>query len=99
MGAKEALVLSLRLEDMYEDVLELRAVQQLQGDEIYQLVKLFAEENIDSYESFKKNKSDIFASLDLSEEECSRKIKLLTLTSLACEKKSLLCGYSTSASH
>jgi len=87
--ARDALVLSLRLEDMYEDVLELRAVEQLKEDKIYQLVKLFAEENIDSYETFKKDNSDIFTSLDLSEEECSRKIKLLTLTSLACEKKNI----------
>merc|ERR1712063_90547 len=87
--AKDALVLSLRLEDMYEDILELRAVEQLKDDKTYQLVKLFAEENIDSYETFKKSNSDIFATVGLSEEECTHKIKLLTLTSLACEKKNL----------
>ena len=52
-------------------------------------MKLFAEENIDSYETFKKSNSDIFATVGLSEEECTHKIKLLTLTSLACEKKNL----------
>jgi translation initiation factor 3 subunit M len=65
----------------------------LQNDEkfskLYELVVLFAEEKLDSFDSFNEKYPDYLESLGLLREDCLKKIRLLSLATLASENSEI----------
>jgi translation initiation factor 3 subunit M len=52
---------------------------------LYQLLQIFAQEKLESFQAFKTIHPDFLQSADLAEESCLRKIRLLSLASLGAE--------------
>mmetsp|Transcript_74348 Transcript_74348/g.112002 ORF Transcript_74348/g.112002 Transcript_74348/m.112002 type:complete len:363 (+) Transcript_74348:29-1117(+) len=90
-AAIDAAVLAIQLEDVKrcDDLIELRAVKQLQGQKIYDLLYLFSQKNLDSFEAFNKENAGFLSDNGLCAEQCAKKMRILSLTSLASEKKIL----------
>merc|ERR1712137_1141722 len=93
--AVDASVLALKLENVNrcDDLLELRAVKQLQSDsthqKLYELLQLFCEQKLDAFEAFNKGNSEFFGTAGLSVEDCRKKMRLFSLTTLAAESNTL----------
>jgi len=92
--AKDTAILAIKLEDIYQcdDLLDLRTMKQLQTNEhnkTYQLLQLFVGGKLDSFDSFNKENPEFLQSLGLCSEDCSKKIRLLSLVTLASENNHL----------
>jgi len=76
-----------------DDLLEMPVIQQLEHDplhvKLYQLLRLFVSEKLEDFTSFHQKNPDYLESLGISHEECLKKIRLLSLASLAVEHQQL----------
>jgi len=99
--AKRAAIIAIRLNDIHQchDLLELKAVKNLAKDAefapVYELLSLFAQENLQAYKAFEAKHPNYIQKLGLSQESCICKMRLLTLASLAAHNHTL--SYSTVA--
>merc|ERR1711976_295655 len=93
--AVEATVLAIKLEAVlrFDDLLELSAVKLMQNHEnhskLFELLTLFAGEKLASFDSFNEKYPDYLESLGLLKEDCLKKIRLLSLATLASEHSEL----------
>jgi len=81
-----------------EDLLNSPSVAALQTDadtnrqKLYQLLSLFVREQLGAYTSFAQQNPDFFKAVGLSHEETLRKMRLLSLTTLASQHQELSYG-------
>jgi len=68
----------------YDNLLDLLPIKQLEtkNPKLFQLLKIFVSETLDSFRAFTEQNRDFLKSLGISEEECLRKMRLLSLASL-----------------
>lgn len=69
----------------FDSLLDFPLVKQLEGSphgKIFQLLKIFVGENLDSFRTFHAENADYLKSQGLKEEECTLKMRLLSLASL-----------------
>ncbi|CAG8719918.1 15539_t:CDS:2, partial [Acaulospora morrowiae] len=69
----------------FEDLLKLDTIQAQKGEELFELLKVFLSGNLKEYKVFVEGKPGVIEKLGLSNEDNIRKIRLLTLASLASE--------------
>eukprot|EP00002_Diphylleia_rotans_P033108 TRINITY_DN7008_c0_g1_i1.p1 TRINITY_DN7008_c0_g1~~TRINITY_DN7008_c0_g1_i1.p1 ORF type:complete len:389 (+),score=103.78 TRINITY_DN7008_c0_g1_i1:102-1268(+) len=69
-----------------ENLLDLKAVQQLQKEKIYELFSIFVNESIDVYNKFASTNADWIASQGLNTQAMEDKMRLLSLATLSSEK-------------
>ena len=71
----------------------LTCIIQLQSDsthqKLYELLQLFCEQKLDAFEAFNKGNSEFFGTAGLSVENCRKKMRLFSLTTLAAESNIL----------
>jgi len=67
---------------LYDEVLSLKAVMALKGEDIYQLLTIFVDGNLQDYVKFHQDHQDAISSWGLSHESNLRKMQLLTLIDL-----------------
>eukprot|EP01118_Nematostelium_gracile_P016042 TRINITY_DN6560_c0_g1_i2.p1 TRINITY_DN6560_c0_g1~~TRINITY_DN6560_c0_g1_i2.p1 ORF type:complete len:399 (+),score=131.38 TRINITY_DN6560_c0_g1_i2:236-1432(+) len=93
--AAEAALDAIRLPDLYQfdSLLSLKSVQQLENDSthsgLYKLLKIFVNDNIHAYNALLASHSGIIKQLGLNEEETSKKIRILSLTSIGAANHEL----------
>uniref|UniRef100_A0A7S2JLI2 Eukaryotic translation initiation factor 3 subunit M n=1 Tax=Cyanoptyche gloeocystis TaxID=77922 RepID=A0A7S2JLI2_9EUKA len=93
--AARAAVEAVRLPNLYQmgDLFDLKVVRQLADDPTYsreyELLKIFTMETLAEFNAFWEKHSAHFASLEVSHEHSLRKIRVLTLTSLAASHEQL----------
>merc|ERR1711913_180642 len=91
----EAAVLAIKLDNIHQcdDLLELKAIEQLKNDDkhskIYQLLELFTGQKFDSFDEFTTKNPEFLESVNLSSTDCSKKIKLLSIATIAEENREL----------
>jgi len=96
---EEAIVAALdaiRLPELYQfdTLLELFAIKQLdntktaRGTKIFQLLKIFVGENLDSFNKFIAENPDFLKSVGLDHDECVNKMRLLSLATLGAAASS-----------
>jgi translation initiation factor 3 subunit M len=80
-----AIVEAIKHEDIFnfEGLLRLKAVEHLKGEKIYDLLQIFLREDLNKYHKFAKDNASVLKNLGLSNEECVRKMRLLSIVSLA----------------
>ena len=85
--AEHAIVLAIAdgRQLVFDDLLALPAVKALQTRKIYQLFDIFVRERLSAFEKFYKENKSFVDELGLKYDECVRKMRLLTLASLAEE--------------
>lgn len=69
----------------FEDLFNLKAVQALAMDKIFAFLKIFLSENLQEYRKFVKSNPKFAQEQGLSEESNVRKIRLLSMASLAAQ--------------
>ncbi|RKO85216.1 hypothetical protein BDK51DRAFT_22618 [Blyttiomyces helicus] len=67
----------------FEDLFRIQAVQALKGTKLFDLLKIFLEESLDAYRAFVKKNAGFVEKEGLSEEDNTRKMRLLSVASLA----------------
>jgi len=93
--AAQAIVDALRVPGSYQfdSLAELSAVRQLEKNKQFskhwQLLSIFVQEGIEAYTSFQAANADLIKSAGLDNEELTRKIRLLSLATLAGTKTEL----------
>ncbi|RIA89008.1 hypothetical protein C1645_773446 [Glomus cerebriforme] len=99
-SATRAVIEAIQLPEIlsFEDLLELHAIQCLKNEEkLFDLLKVFLNGNLKEYKAYvDKNPGDV-EKFGLSIEDNTRKIRLLTLASLASENVSREISYETIA--
>eukprot|EP01103_Thecamoeba_quadrilineata_P005987 TRINITY_DN15728_c0_g1_i1.p1 TRINITY_DN15728_c0_g1~~TRINITY_DN15728_c0_g1_i1.p1 ORF type:complete len:398 (+),score=70.68 TRINITY_DN15728_c0_g1_i1:40-1233(+) len=79
--------------NQFDELLEIPAIKQLETDSVhaklYELLKLFASEKLESFTNFHKNNPDYLESVGISHDESLKKIRLLSLATLAVEHQEL----------
>eukprot|EP00731_Ephydatia_muelleri_P006505 Em0003g753a len=70
---------------VFDDLLTLPVVKAVQSKKIYQLFDIFVRERLSAFEKFYKENKSFVDDLGLKYDECVRKMRLLTLASLAEE--------------
>eukprot|EP01136_Pigoraptor_vietnamica_P035923 Opistho-1_new@101778 len=78
-----------------ESLLNLPAVQQLEGELVHKLLKIFVFDGIEAYDKLYAENADAIAKLGLSHSDCTDKMRLLTLASISSDVTEL--KYSTVA--
>jgi len=84
-----AAIQAIRLPEIHEceNLLSLAAIKQLKNDstysKLYELLHLFTAERLDAYLAFKQKFPEYVDSIGLSNADCEKKIRLLTLATLA----------------
>jgi len=87
--AVSASVLAMKLDEIHQvdDLLELKAVQHLasvpEHKTTFELLKIFCEGNLNSFEEFVKTNSSTLGDLGLSFEDFKKKMRLLSLSALS----------------
>lgn len=70
----------------YDTLLDIPVIKQLENSKnhskVYSLLKIFVAENIEAYKTFSSQNADFMKSLELREEECIFKMRLLSLATL-----------------
>lgn len=70
----------------YDTLLDIPVIKQLETSKnhskVYSLLKIFVSENIEAFKTFVSQNADFMKSLDLKEEECIFKMRLLSLATL-----------------
>jgi len=73
-----------------DHLLELPVIKQLESDaqysKLYQLLRIFAVENVDAFNAFISQNPGFLESTGLPVDECNRKIRLLSLATLASQQ-------------
>jgi len=93
--AVKAAVSAVKLPEIHqcEELLEIPAVRQLENDEkyskLFELLTLFAIDKLESFNTFHDANPDYLQSFGISHEECLKKIRLLSLATLASEHQEL----------
>jgi len=95
--AVKAATLAIKLPEIHQcdDLLEMAAVKQLQSDpleahsKLYELLRLFSCDKLEAFASFHESNPDYLASVGISHEDCLKKIRLLSLATLAVEHQEL----------
>ncbi|KAM9957675.1 hypothetical protein ACTFIW_012642 [Dictyostelium discoideum] len=85
---------SISLQELYQSdyLLDLPAVQYLEGSTVsansltYELMKIFATEQLDSYLQFQQKNPNFLSTIGLSNDDCLQKIRLLSLATLTSEQ-------------
>lgn len=76
-----------------DDLLDIPAVKQLENEpthsKLFELLKLFAIDKLDSFTAFHEKNPEYLQSLGISHDDCVRKIRLLSLASLAVEQSEI----------
>lgn len=82
--AREAIKEAISNEDIFnfEELLRLRAIQNINSEKCFDFAKVFLSGDVNSYREFVKNNSNIFNELSLNEEDCIKKIRMLTLVTV-----------------
>lgn len=80
----------------FSSILNLGAVQQLKSEKIYEALSVVVAGNLANYKTFQQANSVELSSLGMSEEDLSRKVRLLTLSALCASSNEI--SYSTIAS-
>jgi len=76
----------------YDRLYSMPVIKRLESSKhkpLYQLLKIFVEENLESYQNFATQNSALLNSLGLNHDENLKKMRLLTLASLAVENHEL----------
>ncbi|CAG8478162.1 10794_t:CDS:2 [Diversispora eburnea] len=96
---RRAVVEAIQLPEIlnFESLLELSAIQSLKGDEHFELLKVFLSGNLKEYKTFVETNPGVIEKLGLQNEDNIRKIRLLTLASLASEHVAHEITYQTIA--
>ncbi|RHZ89166.1 hypothetical protein Glove_18g105 [Diversispora epigaea] len=96
---RRAVVEAIQLPEIlnFESLLELSAIQSLKGDEYFELLKVFLSGNLKEYKTFVETNPEVIKKLELQNEDNIRKIRLLTLASLASEHVAHEITYQTIA--
>jgi len=80
-----------------DELLEIAAIKQLESnpthEKLFELLKLFAIDKLDSFTAFHEKNPEYLKSLGISHEDCLKKIRLLSFASLAVEHNEI--PYST----
>jgi len=90
-AAVDACLEAITLEELFQcdHLFGLKAVQNLenhpQHSSLYRLLQIFAKEKLESFTEFQSQHPGVLQSLGLQEESCTRKLRLLSLASLAAE--------------
>ncbi|CAG8496440.1 5615_t:CDS:2 [Ambispora gerdemannii] len=98
-AATRAVVQAIKLPEIlrFEDLLELKAIQTLTEEKIFELLRVFLNGTLKEYREFIGKNPEIIEKYELSDEGNIQKIRLLTLASLASEHVSRQVSYSTIA--
>ncbi|KAG9292687.1 hypothetical protein G9A89_008274 [Geosiphon pyriformis] len=98
-AARRAIVQSIKFRETFrfEDLLELEAVEALKEEKIFELLQVFLGGNLKEYKAFIEKNLGFVEKLGLSNDDNIRKIRLLTLASLASEHVSREISYNTIA--
>ncbi|CAG8598906.1 18557_t:CDS:2 [Dentiscutata erythropus] len=98
-AASRAVVEAIQLPEIlsFEDLLELDAIKALKNEQVFELLKVFLNGNLKEYKQFVDTNPGVVEKLGLSNEDNTRKIRLLTLASLASEHVSHEITYQTIA--
>ncbi|KAF9582051.1 hypothetical protein BGW38_000721 [Lunasporangiospora selenospora] len=93
--ATRAIAESLALSEVlnFENLLKIDAIQQLKSEKIYELLSVFMSGNLQDYRTLVAKHSGLIKESGLEEEECVRKIRLLSLASLGSENLSRELSY------
>lgn len=83
-NAREAIKDAINNESIFnfEELLKLRAIQNLNSEPCFELAKVFLAGDIKEYQNFISSHNNILNELSLNDEECSKKIRMLTLVSV-----------------
>jgi len=86
--AREAIKDAINNENIFnfEELLRLRAIQNLSSEPCFELAKVFLAGDINEYQNFISNHNNILNELSLNDEECRKKIRMLTLVSVVGEE-------------
>ncbi|CAG8758549.1 666_t:CDS:2, partial [Racocetra fulgida] len=98
-AASRAIIEAIQLPEIlsFEDLLELDAIQTLKNDEVFELLKVFLNGNLKEYKSYVDTNPGVVEKLGKQIEYNTRKIRLLTLASLASEHVAREITYQTIA--
>ncbi|RIB22426.1 hypothetical protein C2G38_2173976 [Gigaspora rosea] len=98
-AASRAVIEAIQLPEIlsFEDLLELDTIQALKNEEVFELLKVFLSGNLKEYKQFVDTNPGAVEKLGLSNEDNTRKIRLLTLASLASEHVASEITYQTIA--
>jgi translation initiation factor 3 subunit M len=94
-AAAEASLEAIALDDLYQcdHLLSLPAVRLLethpQHAPLFQLLRIFAQEKLDAFQAFVRNNPSFLQNVGLREENCVRKMRLLSLASLGTESEEI----------
>ncbi|KAJ3082698.1 hypothetical protein HK102_001503 [Quaeritorhiza haematococci] len=81
----------------FEDVFKLQSIQSLKSEKLYQLLQIFLEDDLAKYRDFEKKNSALLSKEGLSSEGNVRKMRLLSLASLAANNVQGEVAYDTIA--
>jgi len=83
-NAREAIKDAINNESIFnfEELLKLRAIQNLSSEPCFELAKVFLAGDIKEYQNFISSHNNILNELSLNGEECTKKIRMLTLVSV-----------------
>jgi len=83
-NAREAIKDAINNENIFnfEELLRLRAVQNLSSEPCFELAKVFLAGDFNEYQNFINSHGNILNELSLNGDECSKKIRMLTLVSV-----------------
>eukprot|EP01098_Paradermamoeba_levis_P005663 TRINITY_DN2379_c0_g1_i1.p1 TRINITY_DN2379_c0_g1~~TRINITY_DN2379_c0_g1_i1.p1 ORF type:complete len:505 (-),score=134.62 TRINITY_DN2379_c0_g1_i1:163-1677(-) len=95
--AAAAAVEAIRLPEIFQSdhLLEIPAIRQMEKDgnenhaKLYQLLKLFAVDKLDAFYAFQEKNPGFLTSVGLTYEDCLKKIRLLSLATLATENEEI----------
>jgi len=83
-NAREAIKDAINNESIFnfEELLKLRAIQNLSSEPCFELAKIFLAGDINEYNNFISGHNNIINELSLNDEECRKKIRMLTLVTV-----------------
>mmetsp|Transcript_16390 Transcript_16390/g.23103 ORF Transcript_16390/g.23103 Transcript_16390/m.23103 type:complete len:407 (+) Transcript_16390:55-1275(+) len=77
----------------HQNILEIAPIQQLKKHEnyadLFELVRIFNEDNFEAFLNFSKKNKNLFEKYEIEIKECSSKMRLLSLCTLASQKDSI----------
>jgi len=85
--ATKALVEAINIptEFQFDDLLKLKAVQQLQQEKVFELVKVFVSSDLNGFEACYKANKDHFTSLGFNYDHSKNKMRLITIGSICAQ--------------
>ncbi|ORY53337.1 PCI-domain-containing protein, partial [Neocallimastix californiae] len=83
-NAREAIKEAINNESIFnfEELFKLRSIQNLNSEPCFELAKIFLAGDIKEYDSFVSSHNNIINELSLNDEECRKKIRMLTLVTV-----------------